>query len=239
MRPTHTAWILLAILLIAGCSSSEPNEVVQKSDSLNSPLASTEAVVTSFEKTDSVAASTDEPVSPFEENLDFFTPPKLVVPVEVEEPVDDGGGALPPLRLVGFIGAAGDKAMMAVDDKMHIVTAGKRLNGVEIVSVQSPNVELRWGEMQLKLDFYQPRKSDRGQANTKAVRSSSPPTLSRADTYSNRPPRQNATGRPISTPRPPIALPSLPGLPMPGNVSPADMSIFPDLSAGPGPPPAP
>lgn len=232
MRWNHSAWTLLALSLVAGCSSSEPAEVGETTDQLSGALASTLPVVAEFDKPGKSAAKNDELVTPFEENLDFFSPPKMVIPIEPDEPEEDLGGELPPLRLVGFVGDAGDKALVAVDGKTHMVTSGKQLNGVEIVNVKSPDVELRWGETKLTLNFYKPSKTDRAQPRQMPSMPFSP-GLSNVGQRPNRPNPLNAAAPQPAAPRPPISLPSLPGLPSAGSSTGSDLSDFPDLGAGP------
>lgn len=232
MRWNHSAWTFLALAIVAGCSSSEPAEVGEKADPLNVTLTSALPVVTEFDKKDKSASKSDEFVTPFEENLDFFSPPKMVIPIAPDEPEETPSGELPPLRLVGFVGDDGDKALVSVDGKAHLVTAGKQLNGVEIVSVKSPDVELRWGETKLTLNFFKPSKTDRAHAGQMPSAAFSP-GLSNVGQRPNRQNPMNAAAPRPAAPRPPIALPSLPGLPTGGASTSTDLSDFPDLGAGP------
>lgn len=236
MRSTYFIWMLMTVAIAAGCSSSDVAEDEGHEAPESPALAATLPVVTDFGANESLADTADE-VAPFEENLDIFTPPKMIIPIEIDEPEDDSNGELPPLRLVGFIGSAGDKALVSVDGERHIVTAGKRLNGVEIVSVASPKVALKWGETELTLDFYKPNKSDRPKVSPS-------PSMTFSPGLSNFGAPRNPSGtatppRPTPPPRPAVSLPSLPGLPSPGNSIGDDLEDFPDLGVGPGPPPAP
>jgi len=231
MRLTHSAWLLLlTVAFAAGCSSSEVAEVDEKSDLLTGALASTMPLITEFESLEDATEDSGEPVTPFDENLNFFTPPKMIIPIEAEEQEEELGGDLPPLRLVGFVG---DKAMVDVKGKMHIVTPGKRLNGFEIVSVESPNVELRWGETALTLNFYKP-----GKTTHKPAYTPSPAFSSKLSNFGSPPKDRGASkATPQSAPAPPrphTSLPPLPGLPSPGNSTGAGLSEFPDLGSGPG-----
>jgi len=229
MRFTYSATLLIVALAV-GCSSSEVTEVAETAEQVKG-LAATLPLVTEFEKPDSGTDEQDEPIAPFEENLDFFTPPKMIIPIEIEEP-EDTGGELPPLRLVGFVGSPGDKAMVEVDGKTQIVTAGKRVNGVEIVSVESPNVQLRWGETELTLNFYEPSKSDRPKVTQNGAVAYSP-GLSSLGSRAQSPSTTRPTASKPPAPRPRVSLPALPGLPKPRKAGDVDFPEFPDLGAGP------
>ncbi|MAD80746.1 MAG: hypothetical protein CMJ50_07880 [Planctomycetaceae bacterium] len=217
--------------MVVGCSSSEDAEVAEKTDKADIALASTLPLVTKLEKSDGQPDETDEPVTPFDEDLNFFTPPKMVIPTELDEEEIDLSGDLPPLRLVGFVGAAGDKAMVAVDGKSHIVKAGKRLNGIEIVSVASPNVGLRWGETELTLNFYKPNKTKRAAPKAAPLMTFSP-GLSNFGNGQDNHNSLNSAAKAIPTPGPTTSLPPLPSLPTTGNAAGADLSVFPDLGPG-------
>ncbi len=230
MRSSHTAWILLASAFLAGCSSQDLAEVADTADPVAHTLVSTLPVVTEFEKPEIPLAAEDEPIAPFEEDLDFFTPPKMLGPMPLAEPATEGNGKLPPVRLVGFVGATGEQAMVAVGDEMHLVTAGKHLNGVEIVDVKSPRVDLRWGETELTLDFYKPSKAERDQRG-KARSGLNAPGLSGAN---DAPGRRPNTPRPTPSPRPQVSLPALPSLPMPGSSIDTTLPDIPDVGLGMG-----
>lgn len=221
MRWTHSACTLLTIALVAGCSSSETAEVDEDTKQVSDASASTLPTVAELRESGGLPDNADDLVTPFAENLNFFTAPKTFIPTEPEEVEIDLSGELPPLRLVGFVGAAGDKAMVHVDGKMHIVKAGKSLKGIEIVSVESPNVGIRWGATELTLNFYEPSKANRRPRKA-------------APSFTFSPVRSDIGSRPNNNnPRPPTVLPPLSTVPTPDKAAVDNLSDFPDLGSAP------
>jgi hypothetical protein len=129
--------------------------------------------------------------------------------------------------------------MVTVEGKMHIVTAGKRLSGIEIVSVDSPKLGLRWGETELTLDFYKPIKSNRTVRKVEPILTFSDGLTNFGNKKNDRNTSKAAPNAPLA-PRPPNGLPSLPSLPQPGDDIPgSNLSVVPDLGSGSGAQPAP
>ncbi len=213
MRPTHFATLTLAtVLVFSGCSSSDVAAVVPTETPATGPLASTLPVVTAFELQEDVVSADDATIAPFDENLDFFSPPKMLIPVDDDLTPKDTQGKQPPVRLVGFLGRSGEKALLAVDDEVHLVTAGKHLNGVEIVRIQAPQVDVKWGESDYTLDFNRP--APREASDHKQQRSPTfSPGLARSRPRPNR--QRSDRSRLPSTPAPrrQVTLPALPDLP--------------------------
>ena len=228
MRLTYRVWTLLTLTLVAGCSGGEDAEVSEESEAVETELVSRQ---TETSESDKKEAGADEIVGPFAENLNFFNPPKMFIPLETDDELDLSGD-LPPLRLVGFVGAAGDQAMVTIDGKMHLVTAGKRLSGIEIVSVESPTVGLRWGETELTLDFYKPIKSNRTVRKVKPVLTFSQGLSNFEDSQDK---NRKSPGPTLASPNPQprTTLPPLPSLPKLGVAPKSNLSAFPDIS-GPG-----
>ena len=235
MRLTHRVWTLLAIVLVSGCSGSDDADVSEESDVVETALVSTQPVVSELEKSAGGPGETDEVRGPFAENLNLFTPPKMIIPFETDEDEFDLTGDLPPIRLVGFVGATGDKAMMTIEGNIHLVTAGERISGIEIVSVESPKVGLRWGETELMLDFYKPIKSNRTVRKVEPTFTFSPGLLDSEDSRNHH--NTPAAPKAASYRQPHSGLQPLPTLPMPGDAPGNILPVVPNL--GPETPPAP
>jgi hypothetical protein len=129
-------------------------------------------------------------IPPFPENVDYFTPPKVVLPVLTREPeekpekpepqpepdpvveVEQAESAPasqpppPPLRLVGFVEVDGLKALLSVDGQLTVTAKGDSVSNLEVLAVEPPAVVLRHGEEEIRMNmfeqewFHEPR--DRG-----------------------------------------------------------------------------
>ncbi len=243
MRLTYRVWTLLTIALVAGCSGSDDAEDSEEDAGVETTMVSTQPGGSDGEKSGGASDEAAEFGGPFAENLNFFSPPKMIMSMEEDDEVDLTGD-LPPLRLVGFVGAAGDKAMVTVEGKMYIVTAGRRLSGIEIVSVESPKMALRWGETELTLDFYKPIKSNRTVRKVEPTLTFSQRLSKMADSKKGRStsiakPKGERTRKTNAVPPLPTALPLLPNLLQPGAIPGTNLSGLPDSGSGTGARPAP
>ncbi len=213
-RTRFLGTLSLLTALALGCSGSDVAQDEDSHDADGQPqVAMTTTPVSGGGASNGV--SPDEVITPFEDNLDFFSPPKIAAPVLPPEPEEDtdfeqlGPQPLPPTRLVGFVNAGAPKAMLSIDGAVNIVSAGDSIRSMEVVAVAAPAVTLKHGGQEITLDlFTRPALAQRGAGRRGAV----------THRRSGRPPAGNQPPPPQSTAP---SIPALPGLSSPGANPPA------------------
>jgi hypothetical protein len=226
--------VVVVAALLAGCGGTKTAEkqMPVSSNSEKAAARPAEAAPVAPKAVESVKTEKADKKPPKKLALNPFAMPEIpeefLPPTEAPKLVEQPAGKpaeRPRVRLLGFSNVDGFKALVEVKGDVRAVTTGDIIEGIEVVSVEPPNVTFqfassRWATKLFDQPWYSEQQSGQaslGSASTRAFanQSCSSPKLATNRATSPHPPSASATPIRPGLPGPGGGggMPSIPGMP--------------------------